>query len=55
MNGGVDVKEGIYIAQCTHYLHDVHLFLEDGLDVARYINEEGIVKFEVQHALDRLG
>ena len=32
---GLDVKEGIYIAQCTQYLHGVHLFLKVGRDVTR--------------------
>ena len=26
--GGLDVMEGIYIAQCTQYLHGVHQFLK---------------------------
>ena len=40
--GGVDVKEGIYIAQCAQYLQGVHLLV--GRDT-RQINEDGIVKF----------
>ena len=36
--GGVDVKEGIYVAQCAHYLQGIHL-LEVGRFVKRQINE----------------
>jgi len=35
--GGVDVKEGIYIAQCTQYLQGVHLLVV-GRDVTRRMN-----------------
>jgi len=51
--GGVDVKEGIYIAQCAQYLQRVHLLV--GRDVTRQINEDGIVKFKVQQARGRFG
>jgi len=52
--GGVDVKEGIYVAQCAHYLQGVHLLVVVRVVTSR-INENSIVKFKVQQARDRLG
>jgi len=54
--GKVEERVNVYavFAQCTQYLHSVHL-LEVGRNGIRKIYEDGILEFYVQQTRDRFG